>query len=1290
MEGIALVHSPHPLLAAANRHIGVAQWRPGDTLAEVLAKAGIFPFVPCVVLYNGTPARVDDWGRIVPAAGDLITVRALVHGDGKSNPVAAVLSIALMVAAPYMATAMLGADAAAIGASIGLSAQGVISLASGAIGLIGNAIIGAVFKPNMPKLSQSQSLGSSASPTYSLSGSQNRLRPYEPLPLIYGKHRFTPDLGARPYTSFSGRDQILWQIFNCGLSNVLLSDWKIGDTPLSSYSDWDMVEANASGLIPGFFENVDTLEGGALGGDQAWITRTLPANTIRAEIDLQGSLYQVDKKTGEFTNKSVLFEAQYRGAITGNEWVSMVSHDDVLYHTHYWSAGMWNDDRWYQIDYGSTDAAQYTAGAVYTPAKGTPHYGETGFTWRWRPYSENNGFFGALPVAKDPAPDPKYTTSVPNLKLLNGNTNTVRHTIASGLFVEHGDPGTIEVRVRRVTEAYTSTTIVVDFACSAIRAFQSSNYSVTDMTSQRRLGLKIKATGQLNGMVNALNCVASARVKAGTSPYAPTIETSNPAWCLLDFVRGRRNARGQRMYGVCLQESRIDLDAIAAWGAWCEAHGLEFNGVLDSKQSCAEVLQTIARCGRASVTWNTGRLGVVWDAESLPVTAVFGMSNIRAGSFSIQYATGTLADEVVMNFVNRETGWQRDTLRVSKPGVTDPVNPVELEIFGVTSSEQAAKEAHLLIAGNVYRRRTITWETDVEGLVVTRGDVVMLSHDLTQWGYSGRVVDFAGGVRLNRTVPVVAGANYLLLRSPEGAMTTLTVSNAEGETDLLTGTLPDTTGTNPMDWLWFFGPQPTPGKKVKVVSVEPIDQLHVRLIAVDEEPGFYAAETNPNTYVPPESISLVAPRINRVSIRESITDQAGYWQPLAKIDWSVENARDVVCVVTQNGSVIHTQTYRESTPALEFPAAIGDVIAVSLVPVSFIGVRGTTGTATATMTGAAITAPPADIPRVNAVYEGKIIWLAWEPVDDFRGITYEVRWGESWGAGFAYPTGSVTRFKTVGDGNYWVRAKTANGVYSSIAKGIRVEGSALVDNVIASLEESSTGWAGDFDRTYKIGGELSMAGTSLFSSFAPVSSIAPSVILAGGFDSEGYYHIPTDHRIDIGLPGACQVTTGLTFDVRDPNAMIGDVTVFSALPSVKCPLGGTGSVDVEMNIAQADGVFSGWQSFSPGTYLGRIFDFRLRLTSDNAAVSPFVSTWEVAVDVPDRIDSAEVTTPAGPLTVVFVKPFNATPKIQATIQNAQAGDDVVVSGISQNGMTLTVKSGGSNVSRTIHYLAQGY
>lgn len=70
--------------------------------------------------------------------------------------------------------------------------------------------------------------------------------------------------------------------------------------------------------------------------------------------------------------------------------------------------------------------------------------------------------------------------------------------------------------------------------------------------------------------------------------------------------------------------------------------------------SAAAVLQMIARAGRASMTYQTGKLGVVWDAENLPVSAMVGPFNVRAGSFKITYINEGTVDEIVANFVNKD------------------------------------------------------------------------------------------------------------------------------------------------------------------------------------------------------------------------------------------------------------------------------------------------------------------------------------------------------------------------------------------------------------------------------------------------------------------------------------------------------------------------------------------------------------------------------------------------------------------------------------------------------------
>lgn len=61
------------------------------------------------------------------------------------------------------------------------------------------------------------------------------------------------------------------------------------------------------------------------------------------------------------------------------------------------------------------------------------------------------------------------------------------------------------------------------------------------------------------------------------------------------------------------------------------------------------------------------------------------MANIKAGSFSIDYVSEKLADEIIINFINPDLDWQLDTVRALSPGTTIPENSVTLDIAGMRS-----------------------------------------------------------------------------------------------------------------------------------------------------------------------------------------------------------------------------------------------------------------------------------------------------------------------------------------------------------------------------------------------------------------------------------------------------------------------------------------------------------------------------------------------------------------------------------------------------------------------------
>ncbi|GAA5784708.1 host specificity factor TipJ family phage tail protein [Chitiniphilus shinanonensis] len=482
-----------------------------------------------------------------------------------------------------------------------------------------------------------------------------------------------------------------------------------------------------------------------------------------------------------------------------------------------------------------------------------------------------------------------------------------------------------------------------------LKSFQESS---ADYSGQKRLGIRVKATGQLQGGLAELNAIAVARCPVWDGYTWAMGETRNPAWWFLWFARGRRDAVGRRLFGAGYADGRIDLEAIKQWGLWCQARQLQTSLVLDRSRTIGDVLDSLARCGRASRTFQSGRLGVVWDEADLPAVTVFGPANLRAGSFKVDWVTEELADEVVVTFINPDKGYKADQARALAPGVDIPRQTVTVDLDGCVNADQAGREANLIAAEQVLHRRRVTWETDAEGLVVRRGQVVLMSHDLTQWGASGRLL---GGSRsqLRLDQPVTLdGSGYLQIRYPDGRMQLATVTGA-GTTDVVTlasplpvadaeGALPmpdDTPGANALDWLWFFNPERTPGRALRITGVEPLDAEHIRFTARDEIPDYYDAEHNPYVVIPPGQMPAVA-NVLGISVAESRINAVTGETELT-LSWALtQNVRVWVRASVGGAILLDTVTSAASLPVR---AWAGNTVRIEVAPVPEFGVLGGNG-----------------------------------------------------------------------------------------------------------------------------------------------------------------------------------------------------------------------------------------------------------------------------------------------------------------------------------------------------------
>lgn len=771
-----LVVLPHPVLPI-ERALVFALFLPGETLGAYVERNRVhLPQGYFIVLHNGRPVPHALWAHLIPRTGDQIMIRAVAGGGGGRKVLATVAMIALSVVSAGAASAF----GASLGSSLGFStvaAAGSMSTAaivggaliSGAIMIGGSLLINALLPP--PKPFSQDSNKYTDSPTYAISGGSNRLRLWEPMLLIFGRNRVTPDAGATPYAEQSGDDQYLNQIFHFGLQAgfLALSDFRIGDTPLGNYDGVQTQISDASGTLSMFAGNVVSLEGAPLIAG-TWLQRTTPTDVVTISVELSAQLYYVEDSGGT-SARSALFYAQFCPTGTG-AWQDMAFTGVGVYATHYWSLGIqspgqgfWDNpipSAYTQYAFGSTNYGDHTEGETQIVVPGSfqnpPVYAR--WTWRQHPYALGNPWRGF-------APDPYLgSTANPGLTLSGSRTNPVHAVIPWSV-----PKGQYDVRVLKSTADITGSRESNRGAVTQILCYQAD---AADYSGQQRMALRIKATDQLNGQVSTLSATVSAACPVwGGSSWA-VAQTSNPAWWFLWYARGKI-VNGRRLYGCGLPDAQIDIETLKAWGAWCDSKGLAFNFVLDSRESQLDTLNRIARIGRATVTRKTGKLGVIWDAADLPITAMFGPFNIKAGTFEVTYLSDHLPDEIVVQFVDAAHDYAMSQVRVAVPGQTSALNPLQIDLEGCTDAVQAGKEANLLAAQQLWRRRSVVWETDFEGWTASRGDIVQISHDLTVWGYSGRVLERQGSTLVLST-DLPEGSGTLMLRAPDGTMTTVAVS----------------------------------------------------------------------------------------------------------------------------------------------------------------------------------------------------------------------------------------------------------------------------------------------------------------------------------------------------------------------------------------------------------------------------------------------------------------------------------------------------------------------------------
>ena len=413
-------------------------------------------------------------------------------------------------------------------------------------------------------------------------------------------------------------------------------------------------------------------------------------------------------------------------------------------------------------------------------------------------------------------------SSIPGLKprfyrgLISDATNKAIYRVYR---FENLPPGRYEVRMRCVSKGGTSVRYVNRVYWSQLTQIVYDDFV---HPGKALIGIRALATEQLSGNDPVVTWVQERSKVYVWNPYSKAYaekRADNPAWACYDILHQCRKI-GDRYIVRGEPAERLSYDMFKAWAEQCAAKGYTFNYIYDSAMQTWEALRYPETVGRGKVIMQGTRFTCVYDYAAQP-SQLFTVGNIKQDSFKEEFqGTQGRANVIEISFMNAAKNYERDVLPVFADDYDASealATPTQIELMGCTDLKQAYAHGKHALRANKYELRTCTFEAFVDAIACTIGDVILLQHDVTEWGSGGRVVSVDGAaVTLDRIVTMAEGKQYRLMvrDSKTDALNTYEVKSAA---DVVV-TLAQTADITPED-LYTFGEATKEAKPFRVLSI---------------------------------------------------------------------------------------------------------------------------------------------------------------------------------------------------------------------------------------------------------------------------------------------------------------------------------------------------------------------------------------------------------------------------------------------------------------------------------------
>lgn len=425
---------------------------------------------------------------------------------------------------------------------------------------------------------------------------------------------------------------------------------------------------------------------------------------------------------------------------------------------------------------------------------------------------------------------PNSWVTMSQIVLTHARSSTIRHGFRWSV-----SRGKYEVRIRKTSMDFDDTEIFEDLFWSTLTTF--TNESPINFSKNLAISaISIRATDQLNGVVDELNADISSYVKDFSDVE---VISSNPAVLYRAVLQHPANA-------FPATDDEIDLDNLSDWADYCDAQGFEFNMIRDYQSSIWDLLSDIASSGRASPENINGKHGVVVDNEKPFISQHFTPHN--SWGFSLEKIFPEELHGLKVRFQNRNEGFRQDEMIVYADGF-DSSNALlfeSIDAIGITDPDHIWKYGRFYIAHSILRPERWIINTDVEYLVASRGSRVKVNNDAMLVGLgSGRIVSVyeneigdVVGIRSSDTFEMENDTEYgVVIRNSSDVAISRKLKLNQGTTNELLFDSAILAINAPLDGDIFsfglFGLETVDGI---IMSVEPQSDLSARLIILPYAP----------------------------------------------------------------------------------------------------------------------------------------------------------------------------------------------------------------------------------------------------------------------------------------------------------------------------------------------------------------------------------------------------------------------------------------------------------------------